>query len=118
LITYLLQSLLLLSPVVVVFWLFVKPLQGQWIGTAGFFAGTIYIGLLHGLNTWKYQRTPIESAPYRMMFGFVSVFVTLSVMLYGILTPWKGGWLTRGDITPKLRPVIPAEVEPLEAVAA
>src|SRR5215472_16157865 len=82
-----LSDLLLLSPVIVVLWLLVKPLQGQWIGTAGFFAGTIYIGLIHGLNTWKYQRTPIESAPYRMLFGFVSIFVTLSVMLYGILTP-------------------------------
>jgi hyaluronan synthase len=114
LIAYLLQPLLLLSPVIVILWLFVKPLQGQWIGALGFLAGTIYVGFLHGLNSWKYQRTPAESAPYRMLFGFVSLLVTLTVMLYGIITPWKGGWLTRGDAIPN----VTTEGEPLETVAA
>ncbi len=118
LISYLFQTLLLVSPVIVVLWLIVKPLQGQWIGTAGFFAGTIYIGLIHGLNTWKYQRTPAESAPYRMFFGFVSLFVTLSVMLYGILTPWKGGWLTRKDPEPKAKLIPAPQSQPLEPIAA
>ena len=116
LISYLFQSLLLLSPVIVVLWLFVKPLQGGWVGTAGFFAGTVYVGLLHGLNTWKYQKTSIESVPYRMLFVFVSLFVTLTVMLYGIATPWKGGWLTRADEAPKVLSDAPSP-EPLEAVA-
>jgi len=117
LISYLFQSLLLLSPVIVVLWLFVKPLQGQWIGAAGFFAGTVYVGLLHGLNTWKYQKTKIESVPYRMMFVFVSLFVTLTIMLYGILTPWKGGWLTRTDTTPRAISQGPPEVVPLQTIA-
>jgi len=116
-ISYLFQSLLLLSPLIVILWLVVKPLQGQWIGTAGFFAGTIYVGLLHGLNTWKYQRTSIESVPYRMMFVFISLFVTLTVMLYGILTPWKGGWLTRADTVPKAPAKAYPETAPLETVA-
>ena len=116
-ISYLFQSLLLLSPLIVILWLVVKPLQGEWIGTAGFFAGTIYVGLLHGLNTWKYQRTSIESVPYRMMFVFISLFVTLTVMLYGILTPWKGGWLTRADTVPKAPAKAYPETAPLETVA-
>jgi hyaluronan synthase len=117
LISYLFQSLLLLSPVIVALWLIVKPLQGQWIGAAGFFAGTVYVGLLHGLNTWKYQKTKIESVPYRMMFVFVSLFVTLTIMLYGILTPWKGGWLTRNDAVPRATLPRAHEVAPLQATA-
>ncbi|OLE90814.1 MAG: hypothetical protein AUF79_08390 [Crenarchaeota archaeon 13_1_20CM_2_51_8] len=116
-ISYLFQSLLLLSPLIVILWLVVKPLQGEWIGTAGFFAGTIYVGLLHGLNTWKYQRTSIESVPYRMMFVFISLFVTLTVMLYGTLTPWKGGWLTRADTVPQASAKAYPETAPLETVA-
>lgn len=113
LISYLFQSLLLASPLVVALWIFVKPLQGQWIGTVGFFAGTLYVGLLAGLNTWKYQGTPIESVLYRMLFVFISLFVTLTVMVYGIITPWKVGWLTRADITRK-----PTMEEPVIAEAS
>jgi hyaluronan synthase len=119
LISYLFQSLLFLSPLIVVLWLFVKPIQGQWIGTLGFFAGTVYVGFLAGLNAWKYQKTSIESAPYRMTFVFISLFVTLTVMLYAIITPWKGGWLTRADTAPKVPREMPIRTEePLEAVSA
>ena len=118
LISYLFQTLLFLSPLVVVLWLFVKPIQGQWIGTLGFFAGTVYVGFLAGLNAWKYQRTSIESAPYRMGFVFVSLFVTLSVMVYGILTPWKGGWLTRTDTGSRIPLAEPVQTERLETVTA
>lgn len=119
LISYLFQTLLFLSPLIVVLWLLVKPIQGQWMGTLGFFAGTIYVGFLAGLNAWKYQKTPIEAAPYRMTFVFISLFVTLTVMVYGLITPWRGGWLTRPDTASKIPLEIPVRTEePLEAVSA
>jgi hyaluronan synthase len=117
LVSYLLQLLLILSPAVVILWLFVVPLRGEWMGTAGFLAGTIFVGLLHGLNTWKYQRTSIESVPYRMMFVFVSLFITLTIFLYGLVTPWKGGWLTRIDAAPQVSSATSQETAPLENVA-
>lgn len=116
-VSYVLQFLLVLSPAIVVLWLFVLPLRGEWMGTAGFLAGTIFVGLLHGLNTWKYQRTSIQSVPYRMMFVFVSFFITLTIFLYGLVTPWKGGWLTRADTVIQAPPIMPAEIPPLEALA-
>jgi hyaluronan synthase len=115
--SYLFQFLLILSPAIVILWLFIVPLRGEWMGTAGFLAGTIFVGFLHGLNTWKYQRTSIESVPYRMMFVFVSLFLTLTIFLYGLLTPWKGGWLTRADETPQVSSMVPVETPPLENVA-
>jgi hyaluronan synthase len=117
LVSYLFQFLLILSPAIVVLWLFVVPLRGEWMGTAGFLAGTIFVGFLHGLNTWKYQRTSIESAPYRMLFVFVSLFLTLTILLYGLATPWKGGWLTRADLPPGVPSSIPSQTEPLKTVA-
>jgi hyaluronan synthase len=117
LISYLLQLLLILSPAVVTLWLFVVPLRGEWMGTAGFLAGTVFVGFLHGLNTWKYQRTPIQSVPYRMMFVFVSLFITLTIFLYGLVTPWKGGWLTRTDAPPQVLSTLSPEIGPLETVA-
>jgi hyaluronan synthase len=117
LVSYLLQLLLILSPAIVTLWLFVVPLRGEWMGTAGFIAGTIFVGFLHGLNTWKYQRTPIESVPYRMMFVFVSIFITLTIFLYGLVTPWKGGWLTRADEALLAPSTLTPETAPLETVA-
>ena len=117
LVSYLFQFLLMLSPAIVVLWLFVFPLRGEWMGTAGFLAGTIFVGFLHGLNTWKYQRTSIESVPYRMMFVLVSLFITLTIFLYGLVTPWKGGWLTRADETTQVSSMVPSETPLLETVA-
>ncbi len=117
LVSYLLQFLLVLSPAIVFLWLFVVPLRGEWMGTVGFLAGTIFVGFLHGLNTWKYQRTSIESVPYRMLFVFVSLFMTLTILLYGLATPWKGGWLTRADSLPRIESSTPSQTEPLETVA-
>ena len=108
LIFYLYQFLAYLSPAVVIIWLFIEPFRGQWLGTAGFLAGTIYVGILHGLNSWKYLRTSIESIPYRTMFVFISLFLTLTVVLYGWATPWKGGWLTRDQA-----PTSPPRAEPV-----
>jgi len=117
LVSYLFQFLLILSPAIVVLWLFVVPTRGEWMGTAGFLAGTIFVGFLHGLNTWKYQRTSIESVPYRMLFVFVSLFITLTILLYGLATPWKGGWLTRGDSRHRVESSTSSQTEPLETVA-
>jgi hyaluronan synthase len=115
LIFYLYQFLVYLSPAVVIIWLFIEPFRGQWLGTAGFLAGTIYVGFLHGLNSWKYLRTSIESVPYRTMFVFISLFLILTVVLYGWATPWKGGWLTR-DQVPASLPIaepVPLPFEPV-----
>jgi hyaluronan synthase len=116
-VSYLLQFLLILSPAIVFLWLVIVPLQGEWIGTAGFLAGTVLVGFLHGLNTWKYQRTSIESVPYRMMFVLVSLFITVTVLLYGLVTPWKGGWLTRADMASRVPSRASSEIAPLETVA-
>src|SRR5438093_3156481 len=117
LVSYLFQFLLILSPAIVVLWLFVVPLRGEWMGAAGFLAGTILVGFLHGRNTWKYKRTSIESFPYRMLFVFVSLFLTLTILLYGLATPWKGGWLTRADSSPRVGSTTGSRTEPLETVA-
>ena len=65
----------------------------------------------------KNEGEVIESVPYRMMFVFISLFVTLTVMLYGTLTPWKGGWLTRADTVPQASAKAYPETAPLETVA-
>ncbi len=101
---YLYQFLAYLSPAVAITWLLIKPLEGEWLGTAGFLAGTLYVAGLHGLNSWKYLKTSIEAIPYRVMFVFVFLFLTLTVTLYGWATPWKGGWLTRDGRHPAVQP--------------
>ena len=65
------------------------------MGALGFLLGTLYVGFLHGLNTWNYRKTSLESVPYRILFVFVSFFLTLTVLPYAWLTPWKMGWITR-----------------------
>jgi hyaluronan synthase len=92
---YLYQFLAILSPAVMILWLVIKPLQGEWIGMLGFVLGTLYVGLLHGLNTWKYRKTSPASIPYRMTFVMVSFLLTLTVTLYAWATLWKMGWVTR-----------------------
>ena len=92
---YLYQFLAILSPAVMILWLIIKPLQGEWIGALGFVAGTLYVGFLHGLNTWNYRKTSLASIPYRMSFVVVSFLLTLTVTLYAWATLWKMGWVTR-----------------------
>lgn len=107
---YLYQFLTYLNPAVVILWLLVRPAQGEWVGAAGFLLGTFYIGFLHGVNTWKYLRTSVEAIPYRMMFVFLSFSMSLTVLLYGWATPWKGGWITRNETSPKVP--LPSTPEP------
>ena len=111
---YLYQFLAILSPVVMIVWLIIKPLEGEWVGTLGFIVGTLYVGFLHGLNTWNYHKTSIASIPYRVIFVFVSFLLTLTVTLYGWATIWKMGWITR--TTREARVLVPRQTEPLETV--
>lgn len=97
LVHYLYQFVSFLSPVVVIWWLIVDPLKGQWMGALGFIVGTMYVGLLHGLNSWRRLDSSIESIAYRMMFVLVSFFLTATVLVYGWATPWKMTWVTRGS---------------------
>ncbi len=111
---YLYQFLAILSPAVLILWLIIKPLEGEWIGMLGFVIGTLYVGLLHGLNTWNYHKTSIASIPYRMIFVFVSFLLTLTVTLYGWATIWKMGWITR--TAKEAGVMVPQQTEPLETV--
>jgi hyaluronan synthase len=113
---YLYQFLAILSPVVVILWLVVKPLQGEWIGVLGFVVGTLYVGFLHGLNTWTYRKTSLASIPYRMAFVAVSFLLTLTVTLYGWATLWKMGWVTRTSNEPGQEVLIPQQTVPLETI--
>src|SRR5437660_10492388 len=54
LVSYLFQFLLILSPAIVILWLFVVPLRGEWMGTAGFLAVTLLVVFLLGRNCWNY----------------------------------------------------------------
>lgn len=113
---YLHQFLTFLTPVIVIYWLILDPLQSAWMGTIGFLSGTLYMGLVHGLNTWSYRKTSLASVPYLMMFVPVSLFLTLTVLLYAWATPWKMGWVTRTGKAVKT-PSVPEAVL-LESVPA
>jgi hyaluronan synthase len=107
---YLYQFLLVLSPAVIILWLIVRPFQGEWMGAIGLLAGTLYIGFLHGLNTWSYRKTSLASIPYRMAFVPVLFFLTLTVLLYAWATPWKMGWITRNGREPLTAPTNPQAI--------
>jgi hypothetical protein len=82
----------------------------------GFMIGTLYVGLLHGLNTWNYHKTTIASIPYRMIFVFVSFLLTLTVTLCGWATIWKMGWVTRSAMDARV--MASQQTEPLETELA
>jgi hypothetical protein len=113
---YLYQFLAILTPAIMILWLVIKPLQGEWIGMLGFVLGTLYVGLLHGLNTWKYRKTSPASIPYRMTFVILSFLVTLTVTLYAWATLWKMGWVTRTANSSRGEVVTHELTVPLETV--
>ena len=113
---YLYQFLVILGPAVMIFWLIIKPLQGQWLGLLSFVLGTLYVGFLHGLNTWNYRKTSAASIPYRMIFVFLGYFLTLTVTLYGWATLWKMGWVTRTSDQSRIAVSTPPQTVPLETV--
>jgi len=99
---YLYQFVTYMSPVVIVLWLVIRPLEGDWIGSFGFMAGNVWIGFLHGLNSKKLAGISLKGILYRVLFVFVTLFITMTVLLYGWLTPWKGGWVTRTENDAKI----------------
>src|SRR5262245_19364466 len=115
---YYYQALAVLSAAIVIYWLFVSPFQGAWAGAIGFLAGTLYVGFLHGLNTWNYRETTLAAVGYRMTFVFLSFVVTLTALLYAWATPWKMGWVTRAeneDLRLGERALQPVALDPIRA---
>jgi len=80
---------------------------------------------LHGLNSKKLSGISFKGILYRIVFVFVTLFITMTVLLYGWLTPWKGGWVTRteGDLATPLwsvpeKPLVETPVLPAQVAAA
>ena len=98
LIFYLYQTMTYLSPFVMIYWLIVRPISLQWvglIGAFGFLLGNYYVGFLHGLNTKQLAGVSTRGVFYRTAFVTVNLLTSMTVVLYGWITPWKGGWITR-----------------------
>ena len=93
---YVFQFLTYTSPVVIITMLVITPLTGNYIATLMFLAGTAYIGLLQGLSLWSFGYSP-KAILYRLMFIPLSFFMSMTVLLYAWMTPWKGGWVTRNE---------------------
>ena len=84
-----------LTPIIIARWLLYYPfIKGEYIVGIVFLSGVLYVGLLHGLNTWKYNNES-ENIFYRMIFGFMSLFISLVILPYSVLTLHKNGWITR-----------------------
>jgi hyaluronan synthase len=90
------QFLTCITPIVIVSSLIIAPLTGNVLSALLFVAGTLYIGLLQGFTLWSFGYD-LRAIPYRILFVFVSFFMSITVLLYAWITPWKGGWVTRGD---------------------
>ena len=93
---YIYQFLTYVSPIVIITCLIYTPLTGNFLEALMFLGGTLYIGFLQGLNLWSFGYG-LRAILYRAMFVFVSFFMSMTVLLYAWFTPWKGGWITRGD---------------------
>ncbi len=94
---YLYQFLTYLNPVVVFVWIVIKPFNGEYIGSIAFISGAFYTAFLHGLNLYKYNGYGSESIRYRILFVFMSVFLSIFLLPYAWLTVHKGGWVTRSN---------------------
>lgn len=97
---YAYQVLTYVNPIIIFVWMIYKPLQGEWLGTFGFVIGSLYIGILHGLNVYRIDNDS-ENVIYRMTFVFMSMFLSVFLIPYARLTIWKGGWVTRGETSNK-----------------
>lgn len=89
------QFLTYFCPIVIITWMIIKPIQGEYIGALAFLSGVLYIGFLHGLNIWRYNRGSTECIFYRTLFVFISIFMCIFILPYAWGTIWKGGWVTR-----------------------
>ncbi len=92
------QFLTYMNPVIIITWMIIIPIQtGAVMGTIAFLLSTMYIGLLHGLNIWRFdERQSTDCIFYRMMFVFVSMTLSIFLLPYAWATIHKGGWVTRG----------------------
>jgi hyaluronan synthase len=84
-----------LNPLVVILWLIIKPLQGNFDAALLFMVGTVYIAILHGLNIYRYDKTTMSCIPYRCIFAIVSVVQSAILVPLAWLTVWDGAWSTR-----------------------
>ncbi|MGA2386741.1 MAG: glycosyltransferase [Candidatus Bathyarchaeia archaeon] len=90
------QFLTVICPFAIVSSLIITPLTGNILSAVWFLLGTLYIGLLQGMNLWSFGYD-FRALLYRTLFVFVSFFMSITVLLYAWITPWKGGWVTRCD---------------------
>jgi hyaluronan synthase len=86
-----------ISPMIIIIWLVWKPLNGEWNGILSFIIGTYYIGFLHAVNVWKYDRRSTDSIIYRTLFVTLSIFMSIFIIPYALMTVRKDGWITRGN---------------------
>jgi hyaluronan synthase len=95
---YMYQFLAYMSPVIVIYGLFVVPILRNDLFLALFFpAACVFVGLIHGINVWQMGAGTPKQVFYRVLLVFLSTTMTISVLLYAWLTFWKGGWVTRSD---------------------
>ena len=84
-----------LTPFIIVRWLFYMPIvKGEFFAGIAFLSGVLYVGFIHGLNIWR-NNNESENIFYRTIFGFMSLFFTLIILPYSVLTLHKNGWITR-----------------------
>jgi len=95
------QFLTYFSPIAIFTWMIIRPINGDWRGPLVFILSVLYIGFLHGLNIWRFNRTSTECIFYRMLFVFMSIFLSIFILPYAWGTVWKGGWVTRSDTNVK-----------------
>lgn len=85
-----------LTPFVILKWLVYNPIHKEYLGAIVFTSGVLYVGLIHGLNTWRINNEK-ENIYYRSIFGLMSIFLTTFILPYAVCTLWKNGWITRAD---------------------
>ncbi len=83
-----------LTPFVILRWLILKPVEGEYLGAIAFVSGVLYVGFLYGINIWKINNES-ENIFYRTIFGIMSLFLTTVILPYAVCTLWKNGWITR-----------------------
>ncbi len=92
---YIYQLLSYFSPVIVIYWMVWRPLNGVYDGLIPFVLGTFYIGFILAINVWKHNLREPESIFYRTMFVTISFFTSLVILPWAILTLRNSKWVTR-----------------------
>jgi hyaluronan synthase len=98
---YIYQAMTLLTPIVIISWVIIKPLQGEIKLTIVFLMSVLYTAFLHGLNTGCLSNRPkseiIDYMFYVMAFVPMSILMNITLLPYAWCTLQKGGWITRAD---------------------